>query len=644
MQFPFFRSKFGSNDAWHPAAVALVGVLTALVLVLTGGNQIYDTNFYSLWEATALLAGDHPYRDFYEWGVPLQAAVSALAQWLVGYRLIGEFLVQWFFIIAGAVISFHLGVRFSRSVLASLATALLALAILAATPTFHYPKLFFYPLAVWLSWRYLDRPSVSRAAVLGVTTALAFLFRHDHGVYIGGLAVLAFCLARLAVPASRTLRSALAESATYGVTVAVFLVPWAIVVQQNEGLIEYVRLRGDLYEAWSAGRSPYRTLLRRNPVALLLPGELPAPKPGIVKFQWTDSVEEEQRQDLERQYGLRVLQGPDSDRRWQYEVPNAYDVRLLELNSFIDNTEGFDWERLQRASSFLPTRENAQALLELTALLVPLLLFVTAGAACIGSWYRREPIPLDTYHVVLAAIFLAVLDSRLFREASYVVVVAPLTAALGSRLLVGNMRMNVWGVARRAVALGMLLVTGMTTYAYTRGTSIFQPLALAENVDQLFEQLLVSPPIDGNLSPEDILQYDRALWDSRGGDIGRIMLRYVHDCTRAGDRILVTGSTPYHLGYFAERPIAGGHLFWHHRWRSDPESEMKSLALLQKQSVPFAISTHDPILEDLKRYPNIREYFVKHYVELEGSSGLLLIDTRRQPTGTFGVLGFPCFK
>jgi hypothetical protein len=67
------------------------------------------------------------------------------------------------------------------------------------------------------------------------------------------------------------------------------------------------------------------------------------------------------------------------------------------------------------------------------------------------------------------------------------------------------------------------------------------------------------------------------------------------------------------------------------------------LALLQSQSVPFAFSTHDPVLEDLKRYPIIREYVLKHYVDLDGTGGLVLVDTRRQPTGRFGRLGFPCF-
>jgi hypothetical protein len=83
----------------------LVGVLTALSLGVVVKIQIYDTNYQSLWEGASLLFGDDPYRDFFEWGMPAQMAVSAAAQWLVGYRLIGEFAVQWSFIVAAMVIS-----------------------------------------------------------------------------------------------------------------------------------------------------------------------------------------------------------------------------------------------------------------------------------------------------------------------------------------------------------------------------------------------------------------------------------------------------------------------------------------------------------------------------------------------------------
>ncbi len=187
-------------------------------------------------------------------------------------------------------------------------------------------------------------------------------------------------------------------------------------------------------------------------------------------------------------------------------------------------------------------------------------------------------------------------------------------------------------VATMALTAGMLFVTGISIVAVSRDTDIFEPSALAEGVAPAFRQLLASPPIDGYQPAEAALRYDRAAWTSGGGDQQRLLMRYVHDCTRAGDRVLVTGSTPYQVATTSSDPSQAGQLFWHHGWRSDLAHEMQSLALLQKQSVPFALSTHDPVLDDFKSYPRIREYLCKHYAELEGSGGLLLVDTRRRPT------------
>jgi hypothetical protein len=60
----------------HRRADWIIGAFAAIVLILTAEYQIYDTNFYTLAETPGLLAGDHPYRDFFDWGVPLQAALS----------------------------------------------------------------------------------------------------------------------------------------------------------------------------------------------------------------------------------------------------------------------------------------------------------------------------------------------------------------------------------------------------------------------------------------------------------------------------------------------------------------------------------------------------------------------------------------
>jgi hypothetical protein len=46
-------------------------------------EQLFDTNFLFVWQATALLAGDHPYRDFFEWGIPLQAVLFAIGVFIM---------------------------------------------------------------------------------------------------------------------------------------------------------------------------------------------------------------------------------------------------------------------------------------------------------------------------------------------------------------------------------------------------------------------------------------------------------------------------------------------------------------------------------------------------------------------------------
>jgi len=79
--------------------------------------------------------------------------------------MVGEFiLIHWPFIIAGAVISFDLGYRLTRSITLTALTGLIALAVLPDMPTFHYPKLFLYPAAIWLAWRYMEQPGRRNAS------------------------------------------------------------------------------------------------------------------------------------------------------------------------------------------------------------------------------------------------------------------------------------------------------------------------------------------------------------------------------------------------------------------------------------------------------------------------------------------------
>jgi len=550
---------------WMPYAV--VGVLTLAVLMYSVVEQLFDTNFYFVWQATALLAGDHPYRDFYEMGSPLMTLMSAAMQWAVGYRLIGEFLIHWTFIVCGVVISFHLARRLSHSLWASLTTTFIAIAIIAATPTYHFPKLFFYPAAVWALWWYMEAPSVARAAVVGLVTDAAFLFRHDHGIYIGVGAVLTFVLARVINAASRDWPSSAREVLAFSSAAALPLVPWAILVERNEGLMDYVRARA----AWGATQEPagfaYLVLRDFNPASIVAVGGL-------------------------------------------------------------------------------PSREAAQHWLLQLTLLLPLLVLLRAAIAFAAHRRDERAMSLETCRTCIAAAMAMIVAIRLSREDSYFVVVLTLSTVLGARLLAGagQSTTRVWRIVHPIIAVSTLVVTCAAVGGYVAAWDLLKPSELRE-LAPTFRQLLTTPPIDALQSADTARHLQSAQWLASDTDARlTLALRYMHDCTRDGDHIFVTGSTPYQVAYYTERPVAGGQLEWHQGWLSDPPHERQSLMLLRTQSVPFAFSTHDPVLDDLRPYPDIRRYFQENYVSLEGSGGLLLVDRRRHPTGHFGVVGLPCFR
>lgn len=534
-----------------------MAVLTAAVLGLAVKTQIFDTTFYSLWEASALLRGDHPYRDFFEWGIPGQMAVSAAVQWLFGYRLINEFVLQWLFIVAAMVISFRLACRMSGSVAAALFASLVALIAIAVAPIYHYPKLFFYPVLLALGCRYLDRPGAGAGALLGLTTAVAFLFRHDHGVYLGVGSVMTFMLA---VKAGRAPRAALRDAAAYVAAAAVLVVPWLVVVHRSEGLWPYVQSRlllagGDeTVPPWTM----YRQALSTEPIRLAIGGT--------------------------------------------------------------GENDGFLW-------------------LEQISLLLPLLLFGTVVFALVARWRRGRPLPPDTTVLLLASAFLTMVALRLFREPSYSALLAPVTAACGARFLTRPR----WPV--RAVAVALFLVSAVAGVRVALTTSVGQFAETIEDVPRMFGKLRAHPPIDAFTTLADVDDFDRYApeWAAEPVPLG-ILMRYVRECTPEGARVLVTGSTPFQVPYLVERPVAGGHLYWHRGWRSDSAHEAESLAMLRSQSVPFAISTQVPVLEDLRAYPRILAHFTSRYVEVPETGGRLLVERGRRSLRVFGPLRYPCFQ
>ena len=193
-----------------------------------------DDHFFYVVRGWQILFGDIPVRDFVDHGAPLYYYVAAAVQVLFGRGTVSELAFSTTMLSVSAVLTFLLATRASGSILAGLAACLLH--VWLGPRFYNYPKVLVYALAIPLLWRYSDRPSAQLRVWLAVLTVIGFLFRHDHGVFVGlATAVLMLSLREL------HLRERLRHLAIYVGLVVVLVGPYFVFIQVNGGLISYFR-------------------------------------------------------------------------------------------------------------------------------------------------------------------------------------------------------------------------------------------------------------------------------------------------------------------------------------------------------------------------------------------------------------------
>jgi hypothetical protein len=139
------------------------------------------------------LLGELPFRDYFDPGYFLTELSTAALMRVLGDNLLGEVLLTTTFIATGTLLVFLLTRRLTGSVVASLASAALALALLPRA--YDYDKVLFYPLGLMLCWRYADRPVTSRLWACAAGLVVAALFRYDNGVFLGAAMVVTIAAA-----------------------------------------------------------------------------------------------------------------------------------------------------------------------------------------------------------------------------------------------------------------------------------------------------------------------------------------------------------------------------------------------------------------------------------------------------------------
>ena len=215
---------------------AVVAILLAIVtlawrfLTFTGFT---NDHYVHVAFAQQVLLGDRPVRDFYDPGLPLMYLVSAAAHVVGGGRLGAEFLVVAMALAVAAALTFATAYRLAASL--GVAIVVSTIEILAYPRSYSYPKLLAYAIAGRALLAVAERPTSRRIVIMAIVIVMAFLFRHDHGVYIGVASAVSVALASRAdgwkVAARRV--------ATLTAATAVVVLPWVVFVAMNGGLLSY---------------------------------------------------------------------------------------------------------------------------------------------------------------------------------------------------------------------------------------------------------------------------------------------------------------------------------------------------------------------------------------------------------------------
>ena len=245
-----FRAFMAQGRRWHGVSagllVMLVGALTAVVRFLAISGFIND-HFVHLTAAQQMLFGDWPTRDFIDIGRPLQIVMSAVAQQLLGHTLFAEaVLVSAAFGMAAALTA-AIVFRLTGSLIVSCGAV--AMEVAAFPRTYAYPKVLATAAGLCLIAYFLRKPSFVRQALMAAGVTVAFLFRHDLGLFVGAGGLVASMLAAPTAPWRARWRAGM----LFAVLVLAMVAPYLVYVHWNGGLWNYVVTAWDQNQSFEAG-------------------------------------------------------------------------------------------------------------------------------------------------------------------------------------------------------------------------------------------------------------------------------------------------------------------------------------------------------------------------------------------------------
>ena len=628
---------------------------------LSRARQIRANMCHARRGVSARLLGDLPIRDFFDAGFFLQYYLSSAAQLVFGYNLFGEALLTVSLVAFGTMLVFQVSARLSGSRWIAAAAALLT--VVAFPRLYNHHKVFLYVAAIGLAWLYAHRGSRWHVSLMAALTALAFLLRHDHGVYI---AVMMVCFLGLREWGGAQLWRRLGLYT--GVSVGLVL-PYLVFLQTTTGLLSYVVGTGSEAQTTTLIQAslqitplPFK-VDRSAPLWVVAP-----PDERRVNVRWAERATDTARRDREARFGL-TRGAHVEDRTWSYVLTDhaTGNLRALIQDPIVDDTAGIDrgtfqvvperWRSWLERKLFLLrlslapgvfTAQNALAWYYYLTMLVPIVALGWVGAA----WWAGRVARPEAAVVAAAAILCFIISHTLIRgspDSRLPDVAAPtfvLAAWLARRR--GDPRASlVHARLARAGIVSLFLVTFWSVWT-VGGTGMTGGLGarvanagIWDGPAGVWQQLgvvnrrLRDRPIDA--------------WAPPGSTGLRALTRYLLDCTAPSDRILVTWYEP-DVFFYAERGFAGGQVYFERGSFGSVADQRLTIERMQRQSVPIIVGRQDQEAEFRQAFPLVYDYVQTRYrLAAESTFGgeqtyLVFVDAQLNPATEHPDLGLPCYR
>ena len=515
--------------------------------------------------------------------------------------------------------------------------------------TYSYPKLLTYAVGALAMIAMAAMPSPRRILIMSAVVAMAFLFRHDHGVFIGVAA--AGCVVLASRPEGW--RTGFRRGAALTAGTGLFLLPWVAFVSLNGGLVPYFQAavefsrfeaRATMLPSWPRFQlAPEKPLLGLGP-----------PSRPLAQVEWTPATGEAERQTLERRYGLEYAREGDEARFYYVRDTRPENLRALADDPHVAGTAGLGrvnpprWRLWLAAIS--PLRLESALLIEANAEVWLFWLFWALPALCLAIGVRRVRRGRERWRgevpVALSLAGMAMLVNAGFLRNTLAVRLpdAIVPAALLASWALGAAWTGDW--SRRA--LQSWIRTASLMVLMLSAAAIGQISAVREQ----YAYSALGSSVDGvERHAGEIRNLLRLSHRQAGSSRYAIALvpffEYLDRCTSPADRLIVTGESPDIL-IAAGRPFAGDAVVFG-AWYASSARQDRTIERLRARPALFAIhmSEYDQFRE---RFPLIHEYVSQSFRPMTqmpvdgGETVRILVHADRIAVRVDANTGWPCFR